>query len=129
MDDKDFGRNLPVFGFAHNHPCGTDMSSPDLVSFPALKTSEGLWMMVSYATTPSGELARDSRGQMIPAWHWLATGHANEPRLYKWNSAGEVFRWVENAKSWEFQAICRPQQSNMFGSRVLLPQCSPALER
>jgi len=127
VDDEEYGKDLPVFGFAHNHPCGTNMSSPDLVSFPALRAGDGHWMMVSYATSPGGKLARDSQGSLIPAWHWLATGHRDEPRFYKWNSAGEVFRWVESTRNWQFQAICHPQQSSLFGSRVLLPKCSPTL--
>jgi hypothetical protein len=128
VEDADFGRDLPVFGFAHNHPCGTLMSSPDLVTFPALKTDEELWMMVSFATSPSGRLARDSQGLLIPAWAWLATGHKDESRFYKWNPAGEVFRWNEDTKNWEFQAICRPQSSGMFGTRTFPPQCSPELK-
>lgn len=27
VDDEDYGREVPVIGFAHNHPCGTWMSS------------------------------------------------------------------------------------------------------
>lgn len=81
VDDEDFGTNLPVFGFAHNHPCGTKMSSQDLKVFPAMKV-DGVWTMVVYGATPSGGLVRDSRGQPVPAWHWLATGHADKPRFY-----------------------------------------------
>ncbi|PTL85954.1 hypothetical protein DAT35_01070 [Vitiosangium sp. GDMCC 1.1324] len=128
VEDADFGRDLPVFGFAHNHPCATLMSSPDLVAFPELKTGEGFWVVVSYATSPSGRLARDSQGQLIPAWAWLATGHKDEPRFYRWNPAGEVFRWSEDTKSWEFQAICQPQSSGMFGTRAFSPRCSPELK-
>lgn len=128
VDDEDFGRELPVFGFAHNHPCGTRMSSPDLGGFPHAK-SEGVWMMVAYGVTPSGKLARDSRGELIPAWHWLATGHADEPRFYKWNQAGAVFRWSEQKSGWEFQANCEPQvSSGMRGPRHLRPRCQPELE-
>jgi hypothetical protein len=128
VEDEDFGRDLPVFGFAHNHPCGTHMSSPDLSTFPALKTGEGFWTMVSYATSPSGKLVRDPRGQLIPAWAWLATGHKAEPRFYKWNPMGKVFRWNEYKKSWDFQATCRPQvPSGMRSPRLLPPQCIPEL--
>lgn len=63
VEDKDFGRNLPVLGFAHNHPCGTDMSSSDLKVFPAMKTTEGHWTMVEYAVAPNGTPARDSRAE------------------------------------------------------------------
>ncbi|HYO55276.1 hypothetical protein [Archangium sp.] len=129
VDDEDFGRDLPVFGFAHNHPCGTRISSPDLTKFPALKTGEGLWMMVSYAASPTGRLAHDSRGQLIPAWAWLATGHKDEPRFYRWNPEGEIFRWNEDKKHWEFQTTCRPQESSgMRSPRVLPPKCSPELK-
>ena len=129
VDDEDFGRDLPIFGFAHNHPCGANMSSPDLSIFPALKTGEGLWTMVSYATTPSGRLARDSSGSLIPAWHWLATGRVGAPRFLKWNPAGEVFLWMEGKRTWEFQATCRPQTSSMIGRKILPPQCTPELTR
>src|SRR5262249_26132203 len=75
VDDEDFGRDMLIFGFAHNPPCGTNMSSSDLDVFPWMKAGEGGWVMVAYGATPSGKLARDSRGQLIPAWAWLATGH------------------------------------------------------
>jgi hypothetical protein len=128
VEDEDFGRDLPVLGFAHNHPCGTNMSSPDLTIFPMAKLGEGTWTMVAYGVTPSGKLLRDSRGELIPAWHWLATGHADEPRFYKWNQEGAVFRWSEDKKGWDFQALCRPQvSSGMRGPRVLRPQCLPEL--
>lgn len=129
VEDEDFGRDLPVIGFAHNHPCGTRMSSPDLTKFPALKTEEGLWMMVSYAASPSGRLARDAQNQLIPAWAWLATGRKDAPRFYKWSPAGEVFQWNEDKANWEFQATCRPQESSgMRTPRTLLPKCSPELK-
>lgn len=129
VEDEDFGRDLPVFGFAHNHPCGTSMSSPDLGIFPKAKAGEGVWTMVAYGVTPSGKLVRDSQGQLIPAWHWLATGHADEPRFYKWNQSGEVFRWSEDKKQWEFEASCRPQMSSgMRTPRMLRPQCIPELQ-
>jgi hypothetical protein len=127
VEDEDFGREVPVLGFAHNHPCGTNMSSPDLGVFPWMK-AEGGWVMVAYGATPSGHLARDSQGQLIPAWAWLATGNEDNPRFYKWNPAGEVFRWSDDKRLWEFQAICRPQASNMFGRPdVLSPKCIPEL--
>jgi hypothetical protein len=75
VEDKDFGGGLPVFGFAHNHPCGTSMSSPDLRVFPVMKSGEGRWMMVEYAVSPNGKPALDSQGQLIPAWGWLATDY------------------------------------------------------
>ncbi|WP_244224418.1 hypothetical protein [Corallococcus sicarius] len=129
VDDESFGRDVPVIGFAHNHPCGTRMSSQDLKQFPALKMESGLWTMVSYAASPSGRLARDSRNQLIPAWAWLATGHKDAPRFYKWNPAGEVFQWNEDKHHWEFQATCHPREaSGMRSPRTLLPQCSPELK-
>jgi hypothetical protein len=129
VDDADFGRDLPILGFAHPHPCATDMSSWDLGIFPMLKVGEGLWVMVAYGTTPSGKLIRDSRGELIPAWHWLATGHKDDPRYYKWNQAGEVSRWSKDKKQWEFLAICKPQSSGMLGSKVLAPSCIPELHK
>jgi hypothetical protein len=127
VEDKDFGRNLPVFGFAHNHPCGTTMSSPDLRVFPVMKSGEGGWMMVEYAVAPNGKPALDSRGQLIPAWGWLATGRADEPRFFKWNPAGEVFKWDGGKGSWEFQAICTPQKPSMLSSMLPPPKCSPGM--
>jgi hypothetical protein len=127
VEDADFGRGLSVFGYAHNHPCGLFASSRDLGNFPTAKEPEGKWVFVAYATTSSGELARDSRGQLISAWGWLATGHVDEPRFYKWNPAGEVFSWSEYAKKWEFQATCKPQQPSMFNQNPLPPKCSPEL--
>ncbi|MCP3142950.1 hypothetical protein [Pyxidicoccus xibeiensis] len=128
VEDEDFGRDLPVIGFAHNHPCGTRMSSPDLGQFPAIKTEEGLWTMVSYAASPKGGLARDAQNRLIPAWAWLATGHRSEPRFYKWNPAGEVFQWNEGTKRWDFQATCQPRESSgTRGPRTQLPSCSPEL--
>lgn len=53
VDDEDFGRDLPIFGFAHNHPCGTNVSTPDLSVFPMVRSGDGLWMMVAYGATPS----------------------------------------------------------------------------
>ncbi|RUO89333.1 hypothetical protein D7Y11_30820 [Corallococcus sp. AB018] len=129
VDDESFGRNLPIIGFAHNHPCATSMSSDDLTRFPAMKMEDGLWTMVSYAASPDGQLARDSRNRLIPAWAWLATGHKDEPRFYKWNPAGEVFQWNEDKALWEFQANCHPQEaSGMRSPRMLLPRCSPELK-
>jgi hypothetical protein len=119
---------LPVFGYAHNHPCGLFASSRDLITFPAAKTPEGAWVVVGYGITPTGELARDERGQLIPAWGWLATGHADEPRFYRWNSAGEVFKWSEDRHQWAFQATCKPQISKLlYPDQALPPICSPEL--
>jgi hypothetical protein len=126
VEDADFGRGLPVFGYAHNHPCGLFASSSDLKNFPATQTPEGAWVLVGYGATPDGELARDSRGQLIPAWAWLATGHRDAPRFYKWNPAGEVFRWSEDKRHWEFQATCNPQRS-AFSKHALPPKCAPEL--
>jgi hypothetical protein len=103
------------------------MSGQDLEVFPWMKAGEGLWVMVAYGATPSGKPARDSRGQLIPTWAWLATGHQDEPRFYKWNLEGKVFRWIEEKKHWEFQAICRPQSPSMFSPRGLPPRCTPEL--
>ncbi len=128
VDDEDFGRDLPILGFAHNHPCGALMSSPDLVTFPALKTHEGVWTMVSYATSPGGTLVRDSQGQPVPASAWLATGHLDSPRFYKWNPAGQVFRWSEVKQQWEFRATCQPQDSSILSPRAAPPRCVPELE-
>ncbi|WP_244219695.1 hypothetical protein [Corallococcus interemptor] len=129
VDDESFGRSPFIIGFAHNHPCATRMSSEDLTQFPAVKMADGLWTMVSYAASPDGQLARDSRNRLIPAWAWLATGHKDEPRLYKWNPAGEVFQWNEATARWEFQANCHPQEaSGMRSPRMLLPRCSPELK-
>jgi hypothetical protein len=116
-----------VFGYAHNHPCGLFASSPDLEQFPTVKSPEGAWVYVGYATTPSGEPALDSSGQLISAWAWLATGPRDEPRFYKWNPAGEVFRWNEDKKQWEFQATCKPQPPPARSKLVLPPKCSPEL--
>ncbi len=128
VEDADFGRDLPVFGYAHNHTCGLFASSTDLMRFPAARAPTGAWVVVGYATAPSGGLARDSQGELIPAWHWLATGHATEPRFYKWNPAGEVFKWSENGGRWEFQAICKPESSTLLeADRALAPNCTPAL--
>jgi hypothetical protein len=128
VEDADFGRGLPVFGYAHNHPCGLFASSRDLGNFPAAKAPSGTWVFVSYGTTPSGEVAYDSRGEVIPAWAWLATGHRDAPRFYKWKHSGEVFRWSEDKKQWDFQAACKPQSSNsLVTKRALPPKCSPEL--
>ncbi len=128
VDDKDFGRDLPIFGFAHNHPCGTNVSSSDLRVSPAMKSAEGHWSMVEYAVAPNGKPARDSRGQLIPAWAWLATGRAVAPRIYKWNLAGEVFRWSETGKRWDFQATCEPQRPSNLSAVVPPPRCVPELD-
>lgn len=127
VDDVDFGRNLPVFGFAHNHTCGLFASSRDLTNFPAKKAPGGAWVVVGYAITPDGEPVHDSQGQLIPAWHWLATGHKDEPHFYKWSPAGEVFRWNEGKKQWEFKAVCIPQESKMLDRKPLAPKCSPEI--
>jgi hypothetical protein len=127
VEDEEFGRDLPIFGFAHNHPCGTNISSPDLDVFPWMKTGEGQWVMVAYGVTPSGKLARNSRGQLIPAWAWLAAGHQAEPRFFKWNSQGKVFSWSEQEKSWEFLANCQPQPPSTFGPNGLPPRCIPEM--
>ncbi|MBZ4415902.1 hypothetical protein [Myxococcus sp. RHSTA-1-4] len=102
------------------------MSSPDLSVFPMVKSGDGLWMMVAYAATPGGKLVRDSRGELIPAEHWLATGHRDEPRFYKWNHEGALFKWNEDRRRWDFQATCRPRTS-MLDTGVLPAQCVPAL--
>jgi hypothetical protein len=84
--------------------------------------------MVGYVLTPSGEPVRDAQGQPIQSWAWLATGHASEPRFYKWNPRGEVFRWSEHTSRWEFQATCKPQSSSILRpDQVLPPRCSPEL--
>ncbi len=127
VEDADFGRGLPVFGYAHNHTCGLFASSTDLRRFPAMRSPEGIWVVVGYAATPSGQPALDGQGLLIPAWHWLATGRGDEPRFYKWNPQGEVFRWREDKRHWEFQAICKPQSSSMLTGNVLPPECSPEL--
>lgn len=127
VDDADFGDDLPVFGYAHNHPCGAGASSQDLESWPRLKAGEEGWVLVAYAATPSGRLARDSRGEPIPAWGWLATGHRDAPRFYKWNQAGAVFRWMGRESGWTFQATCRPASSNILRRNGVMPECSPAL--
>jgi hypothetical protein len=127
VEDADFGRDLPIFGFAHPHPCETSMSSQDLKAFPAMKLGEGNWMMVGFAATPSGKLARDSRGQPIPAWGWLATGRIDKPIFYKWNFEGEVFKWSEDKKCWEFQATCEPQGPTPSSPRGRPPKCSPEI--
>jgi len=128
VEDADFGRGLPVFGYAHNHPCGLFASSRDLGNFPTTKLPSGDWVVVGYGTTPSGEPALDSFGERIPAWAWLATGYRDAPRFYKWNRAGEVFRWSEDTKQWEFQAVCQPQSSrSIFPDTALPPKCSPEL--
>jgi hypothetical protein len=128
VDDADFGHGLPVFGYAHNHPCGLFASSGDLrYSFPSMKSPEGIWVLVGYGTTPSGEPARDSQGQLIPAWGWLATGTSAEPRFYKWNPAGEVFKWNDGQRRWVYQATCKPQPPSMFIRKPLPPKCAPEL--
>jgi hypothetical protein len=117
-----------VFGYAHNHPCGLFASSFDLGNFPTAQAASGTWVLVGYGVTPSGELARDSGGQPIPAWAWLATGHRDAPRFYKWNPAGEVFKWNEDKRQWVFQAVCQSQKSKSPEPRLALPpKCSPEL--
>ncbi|WP_245919862.1 hypothetical protein [Melittangium boletus] len=128
VDDEDFGRDLPILGFAHNHPCGTNMSSPDLSVFPKVKAGEGLWVMVAYGASPSGKLLRDVRGELLPAWHWLATGQPDRPRFYRWDPEGKVFRWNEASRIWDFQATCQPRSASMLSPRALSPHCSPALD-
>ena len=128
VEDADFGRGLPVFGYAHNHPCGLFASSLDLGNFPTAKAPSGAWVFVGYGITPSGEFARDSHGMPIPAWAWLATGVRDAPRFYRWNPAGEVFRWNEGKEQWEFQAVCKPQTSSSIADVLPLPpRCSPEL--
>jgi len=129
VEDEDFGREVFIFGFAHNHPCGTaHPSNPDLEVFPMVKMVDGTWTMVAYAASPAGKVAIDSRGQPIPAWTWLATSHLNDPRFYKWNHSGEVYKWSEPKKQWEFQATCVPQRSNMRGPGAGRPKCTPELK-
>lgn len=125
VDDADFGKDLPVFGFAHNHPCSSRFSSKDLTVWPAVKSDEGAWVMVSYGATPGGRLARDSKGELIPAWGWLATGHRNEPRFFKWNRAGEVFRWDGVKRQWQFAATCRPGSPSVLKPQGTPPKCDP----
>lgn len=125
VDDADFGRDLPVFGYAHNHPCATGVSSRDLAVWPLVKSEDGVWVIVAYGTSPSGKLARDSRGQLIPAWGWLATGQRSAPRFYKWNQAGDVFRWDGGKKRWQFQATCRSQPPSAFRPQGAPPECAP----
>jgi hypothetical protein len=127
VQDRDFGTSLPVFGFAHNHPCGTSMSSSDLTVFPAMKAEGRNWMVVEYAVAPDGKPALDSRGHLIPAWGWLATGRATEPRFYRWNSEGAVFKWNDAKEHWEFQATCEPQRPSTLSTMLPPPQCSPEL--
>ncbi len=124
VDDMDFGRDLPVFGYAHNHPCGTDISGQDLSVWPFAKVDGRAWIMVAYGTTPSGRMARDSRGQLIPAWGWLATGHPGSPRFFKWSPAGDVFRWDDAAGSWKFEATCRPRPPSSFRPQGSMPDCT-----
>ncbi|RUO92592.1 hypothetical protein D7Y11_13925 [Corallococcus sp. AB018] len=126
VDDADLGRNLPVFGYAHNHPCASDLSNQDLRTWPMAK-SEGAWVMVAYGTTPDGRLARDEQGQVIPAWGWLATGHRDAPRFYRWNQKGDVFRWDVERKRWDFQARCEPSPPSMLRPEGIPPNCSAAL--
>jgi hypothetical protein len=91
-----------------------------------MKSPAGGWVLVSYAVSPEGQPARDAQGRMVPAWAWLATGHIDEPRFYKWNAAGEVFKWNEPTRTLEFQAVCKPRSSSVFYTgRALPPDCSP----
>lgn len=129
VDDEEFGRDLPIFGFAHNHPCGTPVSSDDLKVFPAMKLEQGGWIVVTYGATPSGRLVRDSHGERVPAWGWLATGHRDSPRFYRWDSAGRMFRWAEARRSWEAVSTCQPgMPSGPFSPRGAPPTCIPELE-
>ena len=127
VEDLDFGRDVPVLGYAHNHPCGSGISSQDLSVWPMLKTGEGNWVMVAYGVSPGGKVLRDSRGELIPVGGWLATGHKSEPRYYKWNLEGKVWMWDGNENRWEFQATCRPRSSNILSPRGALPDCSPEM--
>jgi hypothetical protein len=127
VDDTDFGREVFIVGFAHNHPCGTGPSSPDLRVFPAMKERDGNWTMVGYAVTPAGKPARDAQGQFIPAWAWLATGHVDDPVFYKWNMDGQVFTWREDKKNWEFLATCEPQEPGAISAGIPPPRCTPGL--
>ncbi len=130
VEDEDFGREVSVIGFAHNHPCGRHMSSPDLGVFPINVRNAGrdVWELVVYAETPTGTLARNSKGELIPTWAWLATGHRDEPRFYKWNPEGAVFLWNEDRKAWEFRSRCEPQSSAFNPEKALKPRCSPEIE-
>lgn len=123
--DQDSGSDMPIFGFAHNHPCGTDMSSADLLVFPAVKVGEARWTMIEYAVSPAGSPARDARGQPIPAWAWLVAGHAESLRFLKWNFAGEVFRWSGSERQWRFEARCEPAPPRNLGSTLPPPKCYP----
>ncbi|ATB31489.1 hypothetical protein MEBOL_004952 [Melittangium boletus DSM 14713] len=122
--DEDFGMELPVFGFAHNHPCGTQVSSQDLKVFPVMKLGESQWTMVEYAVSPSGRPALDDRGQLIPAWGWLASGHRDELRFYKWNPSGAVFQWEQGERGWRFLATCIPQLPSTLGGGLPPPKCT-----
>ncbi|RJS25176.1 hypothetical protein DRW03_08690 [Corallococcus sp. H22C18031201] len=126
--DSDFGNELPVFGYAHNHPCGTGASSRDLANWPRAKSREGDWIVVAYATSPSGRLARDSNGQPIPALGWLATGHRDEPRFYKWDRGGAVHKWSAGARRWVFQAKCQPRFSGVLTPAGAMPECDPSFD-
>ncbi|WP_147451248.1 hypothetical protein [Corallococcus llansteffanensis] len=129
VDDEDFGRDMPIFGFAHNHPCGTPVSSRDLKVFPAMKLEQGGWVVVTYGATPSGRLVRDSRGKLVPAWGWLATGHQDSPRFYKWNPAGRMFRWIEERRGWDAVSTCRPgAPPGPLSPRGSPPECEPEMQ-
>lgn len=84
-------------------------------------------MVVEYAATPNGKPALDSRGQLIPAWGWLVTGHAGALVFYRWNATGQVFKWSEGKMSWEFLATCTPQSPGALSTIIPPPKCSPEL--
>ncbi|NOJ92793.1 hypothetical protein HMI51_07585 [Corallococcus coralloides] len=129
VDDEEFGPDVPIFGFAHNHPCGTPVSSRDLKVFPAMRLEQGGWVVVTYGATPSGKLIKDSRGELVPAWGWLATGHRDSPRFYKWNQAGRMYRWHEQRRDWELVSTCQPgTPPGPLSPRGGPPECIPALE-
>lgn len=129
VEDEDFGREIAVVGFAHNHPCGKHLSSPDLGVFPVNVRNAGkeVWELVVYAETPTGNLARNSNGELIPTSAWLATYHLDEPRFYKWDPEGSVFIWNEGSKEWEFRSRCEPQSSAFNPKIALEPKCHPEI--
>jgi len=130
VEDEDFGREIAVVGFAHNHPCGRHMSSPDLGTFPIHIKNAGteVWELMVYAETPAGNLARNSKGELIPTSAWLATYHLDEPRFYKWDLQGNVFIWNEENQEWEFRSMCKPQSSAFNPDKALQPECNPPLD-
>lgn len=130
VEDKDFGREVALIGFAHNHPCGKHMSSPDLGTFPVHIKNVGtaVWELLIYAETPAGILARSSQGAPIPTAAWLATYQLDEPLFYRWDFSGNVFVWSEARQEWEFRSKCTPQSSAFNPDKALKPSCNPPLE-